>query len=115
MNAKPNKNTSFARAIEPEDEGDEANVAITSRNFNSNSMAGQLATIKNAINTQSINLLGVFSNGAKRRALIRLSSGRNILVEVGDRLNGGRVAAIGKKELRYIKGGQNITLMLPRG
>jgi hypothetical protein len=37
------------------------------------------------------------------------------MVKVGDKLDGGKVAAISDKELRYIKRGQNITLELPTG
>jgi len=36
-------------------------------------------------------------------------------VKVGDRLDGGRVSAIGDGELRYQKGGRNIVLQMPRG
>ena len=36
------------------------------------------------------------------------------MVTVGDTIDGGKVAAIGESELRYIKGGKNITLKVPR-
>ena len=45
----------------------------------------------------------------------RLSSGRYRKVVVGDRLDGGRVSAIGESELRYTKGGRNMVLKMPRG
>ena len=60
-----------------------------------------------------MNLLGVYYFGGQRKALIMLSNGKQLMVEVGDRLDGGKVAAIGNSELRYIKSGQNITLQLP--
>ena len=37
------------------------------------------------------------------------------MVEVGDRLDGGRVAAITDSELRYVKGGRNVVLKIPEG
>jgi hypothetical protein len=37
------------------------------------------------------------------------------MVTVGDAIDGGKVAAIGESELRYIKGGKNITLKVPKG
>lgn len=37
------------------------------------------------------------------------------MVTVGDAIDGGKVAAIGESDLRYIKGGKNITLKVPKG
>lgn len=73
------------------------------------------ATVKNAINLRKINLIGVYGKPSNRRALIRLSSGRYRKVVVGDRIDGGRVSAIGESELRYTKGGRNMVLKMPRG
>jgi hypothetical protein len=38
-----------------------------------------------------------------------------VKVEVGDRLDGGRVVAISDKQLIYVKRGRNIVLKLPAG
>ena len=46
---------------------------------------------------------------------MRLSNGRYKKVQVGDRIDGGKVAAIGDQELRYVKSGKNIVLKLPKG
>ncbi|MEQ5868411.1 hypothetical protein J4E08_00710 [Sagittula sp. NFXS13] len=73
------------------------------------------ATVRNAIRLNRINLIGVYGTPANRRALVRLPSGKYQKVQVGDRLDGGRVAAIGESELRYSKGGRNLTLQMPRG
>lgn len=73
------------------------------------------ATIKNAINLNKVNLIGVYGTSSSRRALVRLSSGRYKKVEVGDRIDGGKVAAIGESELRYVKRGQNVVIKLPKG
>ena len=73
------------------------------------------ATEENAIRLNAVNLIGVYGSPSDRRALVRLKSGRYVKVEVGDRVDGGRVAAIGADELRYVKGGRNITLKMPRG
>ena len=72
------------------------------------------ATVKNAINLRKINLIGVYGKPSSRRALVRLGNGRYKKVEVGDRLDGGRVAAIGDSELRYVKSGRNMVLKMPR-
>ncbi len=80
----------------------------------STSVAEQ-ATERNAINLRRVNLIGVYGTPARRSALVRLPSGRFVKVEVGDRVDGGRVAAIGDDELRYVKGGRNITLTMPNG
>ena len=36
------------------------------------------------------------------------------MVEIGDRLDGGRVAAISDSELRYVKRGRNVVLKIPK-
>ena len=71
------------------------------------------ATVKNAINLRQVNLIGVYGKPSARRALIRLSNGRYQKVSIGDRIDGGRVSAIGNSELRYSKGGRNVVLKMP--
>ena len=73
------------------------------------------ATEKNAINLRKINLIGVYGTASNRRALVRLSSGRYKKVKVGDRIDGGKVAAISDDELRYIKGSRSVVLKMPKG
>ncbi|MGC1497358.1 MAG: hypothetical protein WA790_16250 [Sulfitobacter sp.] len=73
------------------------------------------ATVKNAINLRKVNLIGVYGKPSKRRALVRLSNGRYKKVVVGDRIDGGRVSAIGDSELRYTKRGRNVVLKMPKG
>jgi len=71
------------------------------------------ATIKNAINLGTINLIGVSGTPNARRALLRLSSGRFVRVKIGDRVDGGKVAAIGIDSLSYVKSGRNRVLKVP--
>ena len=71
------------------------------------------ATVKNAINLSRVNLIGVYGTPSSRRALIRLENGRYKKVKVGDRIDGGKISAIGDSELRYIKGGRNVVLKMP--
>ncbi|MBM1220849.1 hypothetical protein JQU17_15955 [Ponticoccus sp. SC2-23] len=73
------------------------------------------ATQENAINLRQINLIGVYGRPSDRRALVRLSNGRYVRVGVGDRLDGGRVAAIEDNTLSYVKSGRNVTLEIPSG
>ncbi len=72
------------------------------------------ATVKNAINLRKVNLIGVYGKPSNRRALVRLGNGRYKKVVVGDRIDGGRVSAIGEGELRYVKRGKNVVLKMPR-
>ncbi len=81
----------------------------------SSASVARQATIENAINLRQLNLIGVYGSDGQRRALVRLPSGRYQKVEVGDRLDGGRIAAIGDNELRYVKGGRNVVLRVPSG
>ncbi len=73
------------------------------------------ATLQNAIRLNRINLIGVYGKPSERRALVRLPSGRYEKVKVGDRLDGGKVSAIGDSELRYQKRGRNVVLKMPSG
>jgi len=80
-----------------------------------NANVAREATTANQINLRDVNLIGVFGSASNRRALVRLSNGRLQNVKVGDRLDGGRVAAIGDAELRVAKSGRNIVLRMPGG
>ncbi|MGB1235936.1 MAG: hypothetical protein ACPG5U_09390, partial [Planktomarina sp.] len=58
-------------------------------------------------------LIGLSGRTSARRALVRLPNGTFVRVKIGDSLDGGRVAAIGDEQLRYIKSGRNISLQMP--
>ncbi|WP_136635431.1 hypothetical protein [Pseudooceanicola onchidii] len=73
------------------------------------------ATVRSAIDLTEVNLIGVYGQPSDRRALVRLSNGRYRKVKVGDRIDGGRVLAIGDDTLRYQKNGRNMTLAMPSG
>ncbi len=81
----------------------------------SKASVAKTATVKNAINLSRVNLIGVYGKPSSRRALVRLSSGRYKKVKVGDRVDGGRVSAIGEAQLIYTKSGRNVTLRMPKG
>ncbi|MGR3290156.1 MAG: hypothetical protein ACU0C9_03025, partial [Paracoccaceae bacterium] len=68
------------------------------------------ATINNAIILSQVNLIGVYGSSTDRRALVRLKSGRYVKVQIGDKLDGGKVAAISGNQLQYIKAGRMVTL-----
>ncbi|MDV4145344.1 hypothetical protein [Shimia sp. FJ5] len=92
-----------------------AAVATVTPSIPSSASVARQATIQNAMNLRKVNLIGVYGTSNSRRALVRLSNGRFKKVKVGDRIDGGKVAAIGDTELRYIKSGKNVVLKLPRG
>ncbi len=79
----------------------------------SNADVARAATSRNEIRLRDINLIGITGTSSNRSALVRLSSGRFVRVAVGDRLDGGRVAAIGTDSLQYVVNGRNITLEIP--
>lgn len=81
----------------------------------SSASVAKQATVKNAINLRRINLIGVYGKPSSRRALVRLANGRYKKVQVGDRIDGGRISAIGDGELHYVKGGRNVVLKMPKG
>jgi hypothetical protein len=81
----------------------------------SNASVARAATEADAIDLRRVNLIGVYGEPANRRALVRLSDGRYEKVQVGDRLDGGRISAIGEDQLRYVKNGRNLVLRMPQG
>ena len=78
-----------------------------------NSVA-RAATDDNAIRLNQVNLIGVYGQPSSRRALIRLGNGRYVKVQVGDRLDRGRVTAIGENQVSYQRGNRSIVLRMPR-
>ena len=90
------------------------NVAVNPTLPTRTSVAKQ-ATLANAIRLDQLNLIGVYGSPSDRRALIRLPSGRYLKVKVGDRVDGGRIAAIQASRLQYVKGGRSYDLTLPNG
>ncbi len=73
----------------------------------------KLATTKNAIDRSQLNLIGVYGTPSQRRALLRLPSGRYVKVEIGDRIDGGRIASISENSLAYLKSGRKRVLKIP--
>jgi len=71
------------------------------------------ATRKRALNLRQLNLIGVYGTPDRRRALLRLPSGRYVKVRKGDRVAGGQVAAIGRNFISYVKDGRNRRLKIP--
>lgn len=98
---------------EPEDEPEVARAAAPRIPTKAN--VAQKATFDNAINLSKMNLIGVYGTPSNRYALVRQANGRYVKVRVGDRLDGGVVAAITTNELRYRKGSRMVALGMPRG
>ena len=71
------------------------------------------ATKKNMIDLSRITLIGLYGTLSNRYALVRQTNGLFVKVSIGDRLDGGSVAAITENELRYQKGGQIVALTMP--
>ncbi|WP_189682319.1 hypothetical protein [Seohaeicola zhoushanensis] len=97
------------------DDGEPDTVASAAPRIPTSASVARQATMRNAINLRQMNLIGVYGTPSNRRALIRLPSGRYKKVQVGDTVDGGRIVAIGDGELRYQKGGRNLTLKVPSG
>ena len=106
-----------ARRAEPEEEDEPEPVAARNQtvqpNIPTRASVAASATVKNGIRLGEVTLIGVFGTASNRRALVRLPSGRYVKVGIGDRVDGGQVAAIGKSELRYVKNGRNHVLAMP--
>lgn len=109
--------TIIANAVQPERQDPapvvEAAAVAPGPSIPSNADVARAATQSNEIRLREVNLIGVTGTASDRRALVRLPSGRFVRVGVGDRLNGGRVAAIGASTLQYVRSGRTVTLDIP--
>jgi hypothetical protein len=94
------------------DEPDSGGTAATTA---TRSVVAKQATFANALNMSKVSLIGVFGSPSNRYAMVRQPGGRFVKVSVGDRIDGGRVAAISERELSYVKNGQTHRLSMPRG
>ena len=79
----------------------------------SSASVARQATQNDVLNLRRLNLIGVYGTSSNRRALVRLASGRYVKVKVGDKIDGGRIVAIGQDQLRYQKGSRSTTLRMP--
>jgi len=79
----------------------------------SNATVARAATEKSRFKKSRMNLVGIFGAPNKRRALIRLSSGRYVKVQNGDKVSGWKVSAIGESSLRIKKGSRDQVLRIP--
>lgn len=71
------------------------------------------ATERSNFSKSRMSLVGVFGTPNDRRALVRLSSGRYVKVQTGDRVSGWQVSAIGESTLRINRGSRNQVLRMP--
>lgn len=101
-----------ALAAAPHDEIDEPEPVSAAPSIPTRASVAKQATIANVLDLGDINLIGVYGAPKDRRALVRLSTGRYVKVQVGDRLDGGKVAAIGDGQLSYVKNGRTIVLKM---
>lgn len=106
---------SVAAVTESDDDAGSFQPKSVAPKIPSTASVARQATMDNAINLRRLNLIGVYGTPANRRALVRLPSGRYKKLKVGDRIDGGKVVAIGDSELRYQKKGRNLTLTMPKG
>jgi hypothetical protein len=98
-----------------DDEIDEPEPTAAAPKLPTSASVAKQATTKNAIQLGEMNLIGLFGSASNRRALVRMSNGKFVKVGVGDRLDGGKVTAIGTDRLTYAKGSRNYTLQLLKG
>lgn len=112
--AQPDPTPSAARPA-PQDEIDEPEPVAAASNIPTRASVAKQATIPNAIRLRSVNLIGVYGASASRRALVRMGNGRFVKVQVGDRLDGGKVSTITESQLTYVKRGKTIVLKMPKG
>ena len=113
--AAPSPRRSAPAEPDVEEDNEPEVVASAAPRIPTRASVAKQATFTNAINLSKINLIGVYGTANNRYALVRSPNGRYTKVKVGDRVDGGVVAAITSNELRYQKGGRMLSLSMPRG
>lgn len=104
-----------AAAPAPIEEDDEPDIAASAvPNIPTTASVAAQATYTRAINLRQDNLIGVYGTASNRRALVRSSNGRMLQLRVGDRYDGGQVAAITERDVQYIKNGRTFALSMPQ-
>ena len=91
----------------------EADVEAPAPTLPTNASVAKQATERNALNANRVALLGIFGTPTSRYAMVRLASGRVKKVQVGDTVEGGRIAGITAEAVKYQKGSRIVTLSLP--
>ncbi len=104
-----------AKTDEEADDEPEVRAKSAAPRIPTKASVAKQATFVNAINLSKTNLIGVYGTDSKRYALIRQSNGKYKKVKIGDSVDGGRVQAITKSEVRYQKSGKMLTLAMPKG
>ena len=89
-------------------------ATVTTPSIPSRSSVTQAATVSNVIPLRKVAVIGIFGSNSNRSALIRAANGRTSTVQVGDRVDGGRITAISETEVRYTKGSRNLVLAMPK-
>lgn len=113
--AAPAPQRTVASAPEPAVELDEPEPTMPTRNMPTSASVAKQATEQNALALREMNLIGVYGASGNRRALVRMPNGRFVKVSVGDRLDGGKVTAIGDGQLTYQKGSRTLMLKMLKG
>ncbi|HMO72609.1 MAG TPA: translation initiation factor 2, partial [Paracoccaceae bacterium] len=103
------------QAVDEDDDEPELAAARTAPRIPTTANVARQATFANAINLSRVNLIGIYGTPGNRYAMIRTPQGRFNRITVGDRVDGGTVAAITATEVRYQKGGRMLALQMPRG
>jgi len=91
----------------------EAEVETLAPTLPTNVSVAKQATEVNALKTNRVALLGIFGTQANRYAMIRMMSGQVKKVQMGDSVEGGRIAGITSDAVKYQKGNRIITLSMP--
>lgn len=110
---QPEANPDIAPEMLAEAETDEPEAAMP--NVPTRASVAKQATMANVLNMSKLSLIGIYGTPSNRHAMVRQANGRYVKVSIGDRIDGGRVAAITDSELRYQKGGRMLVLEMPQG
>ena len=82
-------------------------------NLPTSASVARSATIENAINLRKTNLLGIFGTADNRTALILLSNGRRVRVQMGQSFSGWTVVAISESTVHIRKRNREEILRMP--
>jgi hypothetical protein len=112
---QPAPETQLASANVAPEAQQEPDTEAAAPSLPTNASVAKQATVKHALATNRVALLAVFGTPSTRFAMIRQANGAVKKVQIGDTVDGGRIAGITESSVQYQKGGQIVTLSLPTG
>ncbi len=99
----------------PEEEKETGAEADATNDAVDEELVGELATLKDWLDLDVDNIIGIFGKPDEMRAMLRRASGEILTIKAGDEALGGSVQAIGEDRVVIVKNARSVVLKIGRG